>query len=458
MLTKVKRWINKHKLLIENEKILVACSGGPDSLALLHMFETFRLEYNIKIFAAHVDHMFRGAESANEAAFVVDFCKRHHITCYHRAIDVPKFIKETGLSTQDAARHLRYEYLRSIARELGGAKIATGHHMDDQAETVLLHLLRGSGSAGIRGMQPSSDNIIRPLLPVSKAEVIEYCRCYNLQPQFDSSNLKTDYLRNRIRISLLPELEKQYNVAIKDALCRTAAIVGEEHDFIQKTAKELWSQVATCQQGKLFVEAKKMAPIHSAVKREIIRLAIEKKQGSLQGINFYHVETLLELLSSGRVGSMIQLPAGLVAYKSYDGMYLGGNEIIPPTKKEYSGQKLEIPGDTTIPELGIRINTEITDAIDHAHQANVGVFDWSTLSPPIFVRRRLDGDKFQPSGFHGNKKLKDFFIDAKVPREARDSTPIICDSKGIIWVGGYRQAEGSKMTSKTEKILTIKIV
>jgi len=458
MLTKVREWIRKHNLLSEGEKILVACSGGPDSLALLHIFETIRLEYNISIFAVHVDHMFRGDESAQEAAFVVDFCQRHHITCYHTAIDVPQFIKQTGLSSQDAARHVRYEYLRNIGKKLGGAKIATGHHRDDQAETVLIHILRGAGSAGIRGMQASSEDVIRPLLAVSKAEIMEYCSSHNLQPQFDSSNLKTDYLRNRIRISLLPQLENQYNIAIKDALCRTAIIVGDEHNFIQRTGQEKWSQIVTCQQERLFINGKQMELVHIAVKREIIRLAIEEQQGSLKGISFYHIETLLDLLANGQVGNSIHLPDGLVACKSYDGIYLGGNDILLQTKVDYSDQVLEVPGTTIIPELGIKVITEITDEKASTPQADIGVFDWSSLSLPIYVRKRLDGDKFQPSGFRGSKKLKDFFIDAKVPRKDRDSVPIICDSKGIIWVGGYRQAEGSKTTSKTTKVLKIKIV
>jgi tRNA(Ile)-lysidine synthase len=457
MLVKVRSWIDKHKMLNDGEKIVVACSGGPDSLALLHILEGFRSEYNISIVAAHLDHMFRGEESAEEAEFVVAFCRKRGIICYQEAIDVPQIIKETGMSDEEAGRVVRYQYLRQIAETIGGAKIATGHHRDDQAETVLLHMLRGAGSTGLRGIQPVNADIIRPLLSVSRAEIMMYCEEHDLQPQFDSSNGKTKYLRNRIRLSLLPELEKQYNSSIKDALCRTATIVGDEHEFIQDTAKKLWFTVAEDYGDHIFINAKKMELIHIAVKREIFRMAIEKKQGCLTGISFYHVETLIEMLSSGRVGSIMQLPGGLTTSKSYEGLYIGKNSMIPLEIVDYSWQTLTVPGNTAIPKLGIQVVAKQRNSVARG-QSNIAVFDEEDLVLPLFVRTRLEGDRFQPLGLGGSKKLKDFFIDAKVPRHMRDSVPIICDGRGIIWVGGYRQGEIGKVTDKTKKFLEMRIM
>jgi tRNA(Ile)-lysidine synthase len=456
MLEKVKEWIDKHKLLRQGDTIIVACSGGPDSLALLHILDTFRLEYNISLVVAHVDHMLRGEESAMEAAFVVDFCAKRNIICYHKAIDVPQFIKETGISGEEAARIVRYQYLRQIAKKLDGAKIATGHHRDDQAETVLMNMLRGAGSSGIRGMQPVNGDIIRPLLSVSRAEIIAYCKKEQLDPKFDSSNFELNYLRNRIRIHLLPELEKQYNSAVKDSLCRTATIVGDEHDFIQHTAKSIWIQVVKEQENGLFITAEQMKSVHIAVIREIFRQAIEKKQGSLRGISFYHVETLIEMLFNGRVGSILQLPGGLTIHKTYDGLYLGERPLALPKKVEYSGQELLLPGITQISELGIQIIAELTDT-PAKNQSKVAVFDLDDLSLPLFVRIRQRGDCFQPLGFKGTKKVKDYFIDEKIPRELRNSIPIICDVQGIIWIGGYRQSQRGNITDKTKRFLVLKV-
>ena len=457
MLEKVRTWIDKHKLLDQGDTIIVACSGGPDSLALLHILAAFRLEYNISIIVAHVDHMLRGEESAMEAAFVVDFCAKRNLICYHKAIDVPQFIKETGMSGEEAARVVRYQYLRQIAKEFGGAKIATGHHRDDQAETVLMNMLRGAGSSGIRGIQPVNGDIIRPLLSVSRADIIAYCKKEQLEPRFDSSNFEMNYLRNRIRMHLLPELERQYNSAVKDCLCRTATIVGDEHDFIQHTAKNIWMQVIKEQENRLFIMAEQLKSVHIAVIREIFRLAIEKKQGSLRGISFYHVETLIGMLFNGRVGSILKLPGGLTIHKTYDGLYIGDNPLVLPKRVEYSGQELLIPGITQISELGIQIFAEITDTRTKS-QGNVAVFDADKLSLPLFVRSRHSGDCFQPLGFKGSKKVKDYFIDEKVPRELRDSIPIICDVQGIIiWIGGYRQSQRGNSTDKTKRFLVLKV-
>jgi tRNA(Ile)-lysidine synthase len=456
MLKKVKEWIEKHKLLRQGDTIVVACSGGPDSLALLHILAALRLEYNISLVVAHVDHMLRGEESAIEANFVVDFCARRNLICYHKAIDVPRFIKETGISGEEAARIVRYQYLRQIAAGLGGAKIATGHHRDDQAETVLMNLLRGAGSSGIRGMQPVNGDIIRPLLSVSRAEIIAYCVKEQLEPNYDSSNFELHYLRNRIRIHLLPELEKQYNNAVKDSLCKTATIVGDEHDFIQHTAKSIWLQVVKEQENSLFIMAEQMKSVHIAVIREIFRQAIEKKQHSLRGISFYHVEALIEMLFNGRVGSILHLPGSLTIHKTYDGLCLGETPFTLLKKVEFSGQKLLVPGVTQIDELGIQIIAKITD-MPAKSQPKSAVFDMDRLSLPLFVRIRQGGDCFQPLGFKGRKTIKDYFIDEKIPRELRDSIPIICDVQGIIWIGGYRQSQWGSITDKTKRFLLLTI-
>jgi tRNA(Ile)-lysidine synthase len=457
MLEKVKAWIDRNGLLEQGDTIVVACSGGPDSLALLHILAAFRSEYNMSMVVAHVDHMLRGDESAMEAAFVVDFCAKRSLICYHKAIDVPRFMKETGKSGEEAARIVRYQYLRQVAKEVGGGKIATGHHRDDQAETVLMNMLRGSGSTGIRGMQPMNGDIIRPLLSISRADIMAYCKMEQLEPKFDSSNFETNYLRNRIRIHLLPELEKQYNSAVKDSLCRTATIVGDEHDFIQHTAKNIWPEVVKEENHYLLLVAKQMKLVHIAVTREIIRLAIEKKQGSLRGISFYHVETLIEMLFHGRVGSILQLPGGLTIHKTYDGLYVGEKAFALTNQVAYAGQELTIPGITQIQQLGIKISAEIT-AIRIKSQLNVAVFDADELALPLFVRTRRVGDRFVPLGFTGNKKVKDFFIDEKIPREARDFVPIICDVEGIIWIGGYRQSRRGEVTNKTKTFLQLRIL
>ncbi|MBP2655854.1 MAG: tRNA(Ile)-lysidine synthase [Firmicutes bacterium] len=441
MLTKIRAWIERYQLLNYGDKVLVACSGGPDSLALVRIMHTLAGEYGVELAVAHVNHMLRGSESDADEAFVREFCAAAGLPVYLTKIDVPRFIDVSGRSTEDAARILRYSYLRKVAAALGGAKIATGHHRDDQAETVLLNLFRGTGMTGLRGIKPNNGGIIRPLLDISRSEIEIYCREQGLNPRLDSTNLKTDYLRNYVRLELMPLLKNKLNVNLTDALFRTASLVGDAQDFIEKSVKAAWPMVARCEEDKIELNCGELMKLHLALAREIIRAAIEKKRGTLKGITFSHVENLLELAANGETGKVVELPGNLIARKEYWSIILE----MPKLAKETTGIRppgveIMIPGTTYIPELEIEITAELLKSMP---EKNLGgaVFDWRKLTPPLYVRTRQDGDRFWPSGMSGSKKLKKYFIDAKVPRAERDRIPVLCDSKGIIWLAGCRQAQ-----------------
>ena len=457
MLEKIENWIKRYNLLKSGDVVLAACSGGPDSLALVHSLYQLRSKYNIRLAVAHVDHMFRGRDSAADAEFVAEFCRSLKLDCYRTAIDVPGYIAETGDSPQDAARKLRYEYLEQIAQSIGKAKIATGHHRDDQAETVLLNLLRGAGSTGIRGMKPFNEGVIRPLLGISRDEIERYCQKQGFVPRRDSSNFKTDYLRNRIRLNLLPELEKNYNKAIKDALCRTAELIGSELDFIRQTLQDIWPQVVCERQGRLLIRRSGLAGLHIAQQRELLRLVIEKKQGSVRGITFIHVEKLIEMALTGKTGSVLELPGCLEARVRYDEMELYAREELKHPEPVMEPRRLNLPGKTYVPELNLTIVAELRTTVPEKLPPFSAVFAWPELAPPLYVRTRRNGDWFQPKGFKGSKKVKDFFIDAKISREKRAVTPIIYDGKGILWIGAYRQAERGDASGDIRQFLQLRL-
>jgi len=457
MLGKVKAWIDSRELLIKGDKVVAACSGGPDSLALVHILHLLSIEYEFTLVVAHVDHMIRGQESVEDANFVEAFCKEYGLECFRTALDVPQYAVESGRSIEDAARHLRYNYFRQVAAQIGGAKIATGHHRDDQAETVLINLLRGTGSTGLRGIQAINGNIIRPLLSLSRAEIEEYCRLNGFEPRVDSTNLETEYLRNRVRLNLLPQLESQYNNGIREALCRTATIIGEEHDFIRCYAGQTWANVVCSKADGFIIDCNKLLAEHAAVQREIIRLTIEKKQGNLTGITFYHVERLIRLAKSPTVGGIVELPSSLIVKKGYHELLIGWEEIgvfehIPPP-----GIAVKVPGITYITQMNKQLTAQVLPNKPRSQGRQTAIFDWQSLAPPLYVRTRLDGDRFAPIGLHGTKKLKDFFIDTKIPREMRDCIPIVCDSQNIIWVAGCRQSNAGKTTDRTTKFLQLTI-
>ncbi|WP_425059744.1 tRNA(Ile)-lysidine synthase [Sporomusa carbonis] len=460
MLDKVKNWAVKHGLLVPGSRIVAACSGGPDSLVLVHVLNRLKEECHFSLAVAHVNHMFR-AEAAAEADFVAAFSASLGLECHVKDIDVPAYLADNKMSPQEAARLLRYRYLREVAAQWGGAHIATGHHRDDQVETVLINLLRGAGSSGLKGMRPRSEGIIRPLLAVSRPEIETYCARHNLTPCQDSSNFKTDYLRNRIRLKLLPTLEQDYNPAIREALLRLAELTGDEHDYICREAAKQWGTSAIAADGNVCIDSGKLAELHAAVQRELIRQAIEKKRGSLTGISFSHVEKLLTMALSGTVGAVLTLPGGLIARKTYTGFELemaGAPHDLFRRPERLQPVEVAVPGVTPADADGrVVVLAEIFSSLPERQGRDTALFDLERLKLPLIMRSRLPGDRFRPLGLGGSKKLKEFLIDAKVPEAERDNVPVIADQDNIIWVAGYRQSEHGRISGQTQKFLKLTI-
>lgn len=455
MLDTVKAWIERHDLCGTGGYVLAACSGGPDSIALVHILNTVKAQYGFTLAVAHVDHMLRGRESEQDAEFVEGFCRQLALPLYQTQICVREFAGEEGLSTQEAARLLRFRFLRKTAQALGGARIATGHHRDDQAETVLINLLRGAGSSGLKGMRAQENGIIRPLLAVSRSEVAEYCRANCLEYRTDSSNLSTKYLRNRVRLELLPYLAEHYNPNVTEALWRVSQIAADEHAYIRRQAEH--SGVIRCDGDRFFLDKKRLSANPLAVQREIVRLVLEKIQGHLKGISFDHVEKIVGMAACGQVGSVMPLPGKITVRVGYQAIEFGQTALPSRRMIKPPGIELTIPGRTDIPELGIQVQADIVST-KPVHGAAQAVFDWDALRPPVCVRTRTDGDRFQPLGMAGTKKIKDYFIDEKVPREERDQTAVFTDRQGIIWLGGYRQSELGKTCGNTMSFLRLNIV
>ncbi len=455
MLAIIRRWIDRHQLLTRGDKVIVACSGGPDSLALLHILLRLQKDYQLELKVAHVNHMFRPA-ATDEANYVQTVALQWGLSCEIAQIDVPRYIKETGLSAQEAARFVRYGFLQQAADNWEGAKIATGHHRDDQAETVLLHLLRGGGGSGLGGMRPRNGQVIRPLLPVSRDAIEEYCRKEGLEPVQDESNLQTKYLRNRVRLRLLPQLESEYNPALRDSLWRTSQIIGDEHDLITALAEKEWRTLAKEDDEDIHLTIESLSALPVALQREIFRLAIEKKQGHIRGIQFIHVETLIESACTGQPGAVTELPGGIDVVKGYETLVFTWRD----KNRNQAGRKiapvmLPLPGRAQWGSMVI-----VAKQIDHVGKLTSfqAAFDMDEIEQPLHIRQRQAGEKFQPLGLQGSKKLKDFFIDAKVPRHKRDTVPLVCDNKGILWVAGYRQAERGKITAATRRIIQLTLI
>ncbi len=458
MLRKVETFCREHRLFDYGDTILVACSGGPDSLALLHILLALQEKYTLHLHVAHLDHMFRGEASKADAVFVQEFCKVRALPCTVRAVDVPDYARRRVMSDEAAAREVRYAFLRDVAAGIDGkggqVHIATAHHADDQAETVLLHLFRGAGSEGLAAICPSAAGIIRPFLGITRAEIEVYCEKQGLSPRHDATNDVPNYMRNKLRLQLLPQLRREYNPAVTQALCRSAVLVGAEHDFIHKSAQALWSVVIQEKKDRLLILREPFIILHTALQRELLRLAVERVAGSLKNISFLHMEELSALVQQGKTGNGIELPGGIRGYCSYKGIELAQKMLLP--KKSDFAIELCVPGKTGIPLLGIEVLTELlTKAEKPANHENCILCDAAKLKEPLIVRCRHDGDKFDCG--KGTKKIKDFFIDAKIERNQRNRIPLFCDRQGILWIGGCRQTALGKVTEQTTRFLRLTI-
>jgi tRNA(Ile)-lysidine synthase len=462
---KVLAFIRAKNLIARGEKVLVAVSGGPDSVCLLYILDTLRKELGIKLHIAHLDHQLRGAASAADARYVAGLARRLKIPATIDSKDVPAYRAQHRLTLEEAAREVRYGFLAEVAAQTGADKVAVGHTADDHAETVLMHILRGSGTKGLRGLLPVSERqfsgksvtIIRPLLEISREDTVAYCRRHRLQPRTDASNLSLEPRRNRVRRKLLPELQK-YNPKIKEALARLARTSADDMDFIETEASRIQDKVTKSGPNHVILDKKSFLALHPALQRQLLRSSIESLLGSLKDIEADHIENIVAALDKP-AGRVIGLPFGLSFTIEYDRYVLASGAAalcpLPPLENEVT---LKVPGETVF--SGWRVTATITSANEAGdiNEDNGGFsawFDFAHVGKQLTVRRRLPGDRFQPLGLARPKKLNVFMIDARIPRAWRRFVPIVCSDGDIFWVVGYRISELARVRPATAKVLRL---
>ena len=455
--------------LTDGARLVVAVSGGPDSLALLSALIRLAESIGLHLHGAHLDHGLRGAASAADAAFVQDTFARLQIPSTVRQADVSAFRKTRKLSPEDAARETRYAFLADVASEQGADAVALGHTADDQAETVLMHILRGSGLRGLRGMQPLAGRVVgdrritllRPLLGLSRAQTVACCKALGLSPREDESNLSREPTRNRVRLDLLPELET-YNPAVRDALVRLSRAAAIDLDFIDGKVDAIWSRVAVEEDTGVTLRREAFGGLDPALQSHVLRRAMLNVKGDLTDVGHLHVEDMARLMD-GPAGKALDLPGGVRFEVSYDTASLRPREDAAGAKPErLEGEhRLEIPGETRLP--GWVVSSSVIDALESSEHANdasrdrfAATFDYDSLGGALSVRSRAPGDRFQPLGMARDKKLQDFMVDAKIPRAERDRIPLLVSPNGIAWVVGYRIAEWAKITGKSSRRLALR--
>jgi len=458
---RVLRSIRSQGLVPPAGRLVVAVSGGQDSVCLLYLLVRMREQLGVELHVAHLDHRLRGVESRADARYVAGLARRLGIPATVEERDVRAYHAAANVTLEEAAREVRYAFLAEVVRKEGASRVTVGHTRDDHVETVLMHILRGTGTAGLRGLLPVSRwhttsgdiTVVRPLLEVSRAETAEYCRRQRLRPRVDTSNFSLSPLRNRLRHHLLPVL-REYNPRISGALVRIARIAGDDMAFLQQETDCHWNAVVRMERRAAVFDKQRLLELPPGLRRNLLRRALEEFLGSLMDVEARHIEEMLAVLDAP-AGRRISLPAGLFFTVEYDRYLLSTDPAalcpFPVLKGEHD---LNVPGVTEIP--GWRVET----AVDTGGQTRGGdlavSLDATVVSGRITVRARRPGDRFQPLGMAEQKKLGEFMIDAHIPRSWRSRVPVVCSQGRIVWVVGWRIDDRAKATADTRKVLRIR--
>ncbi|UWD49298.1 tRNA lysidine(34) synthetase TilS [Clostridioides difficile] len=453
---KVLSTINKHNLIQKGDKIVLGLSGGPDSVCLLHVLNRLKKDFNIEIYAAHLNHQIRGIEAQKDALYVSKLCEDMGIVFFVKSINVPKYCENEGLSLEEGARKLRYEMFYEIKDKIKANKIAIGHNLNDQAETVMMRIMRGTGLKGLKGIDYIRDNcIIRPILDVERIDIEEYCKAYNLNPRIDKTNLENIYTRNKIRLDLLPYMKDNFNSNVIESIVRMSNSLKSDNDYIEKEAEAKFKEVSNIKE-KSFVEInlEDFVCLHDAIKVRVLRNSIKHILGDTNFVDQRHIEDIMSLESDSKVNKMITLPRNIFVYRKKDSIILTNEEIVTEEIEFY--YNIPSNGFIKIKELKQIIETQVM-SIDRYKSMKLDNsskgFDFNKVKGGIVIRSRRQGDKIKLAV--GSKKVKDLFIDLKIPREERCKIPIITDSEGIICVGDYKISENYKIDESTKEVLKI---
>jgi len=449
---KVTATIKKYSMLSGKEKILIGLSGGPDSVCLLNVLNNLKNKFMLDLHTVYIDHGLRPEETPEETEFCKKLCAGLSIPFTTKVIDVKTYSKEQGLNKQEAARELRYRIFEETAYEIKAHKIALGHTADDQLETFFMRFFRGSGPTGLSGIPPVRGNIIRPLIEIERMEIEEFLHEQKINYITDSSNLKKDYLRNRIRLAFIPEIKK-INPHIAQTVSRTMEILREEEKYFELIiTKTLMKLICRKTDFRMELFLTPLEAMDKVILRRVLRRAVDAAKG-LRGMEFIHIEGIIDLIKQGRQGDRIYLPRGLRVIKNYSTLVITSE--IPLRLGTFT---LNVPGEVVLKESRAVIKASVVDKVEsYGDGKTMAVFDADKTGTVLTVRSREHGDFFYPIGFGKRKKLQDYFVDEKVPRDERDSIPIVVSGNDIVWVTGFRGDERFKVSDETKRFLKMEI-
>lgn len=454
ILEKIKKTIENYSMLRKGDRVVAGVSGGSDSVGLLVLLSELQ-EYDLEIIVTHMNHGLRGTEAERDADYTRNLAERFGCKYEYRQVDTYSYSKQNGLSVEEAARDLRYSFFRDVMQRHSASRIATAHTIDDQAETVLIRIIRGSGTVGLSSILPVSDHIIRPLIELERGEIREYLSTKGINWVEDSTNLSDMYLRNRIRRNLLPLL-KTFNPSVNEALSNLAFISRLESEYIVSSADSLAGRIMKELSFGIAGSVEEYKKQHQAMRFALLRNGIEKIKGDLRAVGFRHIVSADNLVMSDKVSGKIAFPGDVVVSRGYDYYCIARDCEI----EESFVCMVEGPGKWDIAP-GLTIEVEYVKNVDMEEMTrdeNTGYFSTSVTGFPFEVSSFRKGDRFIPLGMKQSKKLKDLFVDCRIPRFFRKKIPVFRSGGEIFWVGGIRLDERFKVKGPETEVLKISLV
>ena len=447
--------VNKN-LIASGDNILLALSGGPDSVFLFHNLRKLRETSSFNLYASHINHMYRGEDAMHDEEFVRRLCDKYGIRLFVKQKNAAEYAKELKVTEEEAGRVLRYGFFKENLSQVGGGKVALAHNLNDQAETVLQRIIRGTGIDGLGAMSFQKDNLIRPMLNVARGEIMDYLHENNYEYCTDITNTQDIYGRNRIRLNLIPYLEQNFNPNIQSTLYRMSETMERDKKIIKKYVEIKFNEVLKSRSDRRVVlELNLLKTFDIGEIGRIIRHGIEELKGNTVNIEMKHIDSAISLISSGKTGKKLNLTEGFTIEISYDNFII--NKIVEKVLDfEYN---IVLNKTNYISEINKTLFVTVADIKDisevNIEDKDIISIDYDLIVGNLVVRNRRTGDSMIPCGMRGSKKLKDIFIDLKVAKEERESKLIIADDENIIWLEGYRINDKYKISAASKKILRI---
>ncbi len=494
LLDRVRLTIVEQKMFSPHDKVVVGVSGGPDSLALLHLLRALSGDLQIELHVAHLNHQLRGSQADADAEFVAHVAREWGLPVTIESRDVKSLAGEYHLSIEEAAREARYSFFAEVAARVGAGVIVVAHQADDQVESVLMHFLRGSGLAGLRGMQyqvripkakgqrqnaklktvtdaeqvesPASNSpirLVRPLLDVTRKEIEAYCKENELTPHFDETNLDTSLYRNRLRHEVVPYLER-LNPGLRQVLRHTSRVAADDYEIVQREVSSAFAEVAREEAGVVVFARHIWRSLPPALRRGTIRAAVAQLRDDLRDLDWVHVENAHRIALEKEVGARATLPRGLVLLIGYDEFAIG-NETRVQEWTSSGGwpllevDRLELPtqGVVFLPDSNWLVETQLTSDRGDVGGRWTARFDFDECGGERFLRPRRPRERFKPAGLGGHTRLLSrFMIDEKVPQGIRARLPLLVAGEHILWVCGLRIDERARVKPETRQVWQVR--